>query len=386
MTLLSRLALPGLLLAVASGANAAAFQNWEEDAAGLGVAHAGSAAEAGSAASLYYNPASMAHLDGVQFSVGMSGLRPRVEFNNKGSTGPGLGSGDGGDAGRWLALPNASMSWRLNSDLALGIGITRPFGLDLDYDDGWLGQVQAQRSQISTVNYNPAIAYRVNERVALGFGLNYQTIDLDFSRAGQRLKGDDGSWGWNAGALFTLSPNMRVGVSYRSAIEHRLDGHGTHANITLPETAILSVWQRLSDRWEAMGDLSYTRWSRLKRLNFIESGASLASEPFHYGNSWRLAWGAVYRVSDASRFKFGIAYERSPVGNHSRTARTPDNASLRLSVGWQWLIGALGRFDIGYSYQLMKDAKITQIRDGNLLRGDMDNGVHVVGAQYSQGF
>jgi long-chain fatty acid transport protein len=38
------------------------------------------------------------------------------------------------------------------------------------------------------------------------------------------LKGDDASWGWNAGALFTLSPAMRVGIAYRSAIKHRLEG------------------------------------------------------------------------------------------------------------------------------------------------------------------
>ncbi len=389
----SRRALPALLFAAFSGtAGAAAFQNWEQDAAGLGTAHAGSAAVADSAAGLYYNPAGLVRLDGGQFSAGLSGLRPRVEFDDKGSTGPGLGRGDGGDAGRWLTLPNASLSWRLGPDLALGIGITRPFALDLDYDADWIGRIQAQHSEIRTVNYNPAIAYRLSERVALGFGVNYQTIDLDLGRTGQRLKGDDGSWGWNAGVLFTLSPAMRVGLSYRSAIEHKLDGHvdghAARADITLPETAILSVWQQVSDRWEAMGDLSYTRWNRLKQLSFVErgSGVALASEPFGYGNSWRLAWGAAYRVSDAFKLKFGLAWERSPVGNNGRTARLPEEDSLRLSFGGQWLFGPLGRLDAGYSYLLMKDAKIVQSRDGNLLRGEYENGVHLVGVQYSLGF
>jgi long-chain fatty acid transport protein len=386
-------ALPVLLCAVFSAtAGAAAFQNWEQDAAGIGVAHAGSAAIADSAAGLYYNPAGLTRLDGVQFSAGFTGLRPVVEFNDRGSSGPGLGAGDGGDAGRWLAAPNASASWHLGSDLALGIGVTRPFALDLDYDADWLGRVQAQRSEIRTVNINPAIAYRVSDRVALGFGVNYQTIDLDFSRAGQRLKGDDGSWGWNAGVLFTLSPAMRVGLSYRSAIEHKLDarvdGSAARATVKLPETAILSVWQQVSDRWEAMGDLSYTRWNTLKHVDFIErgSGVLLASEPFSSGNSWRLAWGAAYRVSDAFKFKFGLAWERSPIGNNGRTARLPDSNSLRLSFGGQWLLGALGRLDAGYSYLLMRDARIAQIRDANLLRGKYENGMHIVGVQYSLGF
>ncbi len=381
-----------LFVAVSGAASAAAFQNWEQDASGLGVAHAGSAAVADTAAGLYYNPAGIARLDGVQFSAGLTSLRPVAEFTDRGSTGPALGAGNGGDAGRWLGLPNASLSWRLGSDLALGIGVTRPFALDLDYKADWLGRAHAERSEIRTLNINPAIAYRVSERVALGVGLNYQTLDLDFSRAGQRLKGDDGSWGWNAGALLTLSPAMRVGLSYRSAIEHKLDAHvdgsAARAKIKLPDTAILSVWQQVSDRWEAMGDLSYTRWNTLKRLDFVErgSGVELASEPFSAGNSWRLAWGAAYRVSDAFKFKFGFAWERSPIGNHGRNARLPESNSLRLAFGGQWLFGAYGRLDAGYSYLLMRDGRIAQTRDASLLRGKYENGMHSVGLQYSLGF
>ena len=32
------------------------------------------------------------------------------------------------------------------------------------------------------------------------------------------------STGWNAGALFTLSPDTKVGVSYRSTVEYDLKG------------------------------------------------------------------------------------------------------------------------------------------------------------------
>lgn len=396
MNTLTLRALPAILLALFSAAaSAAAFQNWEQNAAGLGNAHAGSAAVADNAAGLYYNPAGLMRLDGVQFSAGLTGLRPRYEFDDEGSTGPALGAGDGGDAGRWLAAANGSLSWRLGRDLALGFGITTPFALDTDYDSNWIGRVHAQRSEISSVNYNPALAYRLSDRIALGFGLNYQHLDVDLRRAGSRLEGDDGSWGWNAGALFTLSPAMRVGLSYRSAIEHELDGsangQSARADLELPDTAILSVWQQVSDRWEAMGDLSYTRWNRLKHLNFVDrsSGALIVSEPFGYGNSWRLAWGAAYRLSDVVKLKFGLAWERSPIGNNGRTATLPDEDSLRLSLGGQWLLGQFGRLDAGYSYLLSKDPKIAQTRvagGANLLRGDYQTGVHVVGLQYSVGF
>ncbi|PKO29571.1 MAG: long-chain fatty acid transporter [Betaproteobacteria bacterium HGW-Betaproteobacteria-7] len=390
-------ALPAILLAVfSSAATATGLQSWEQDAAGLGTAHAGSAAIADTAAGQFYNPAGLSRLDGVQVSAGITGVRSRVEFDNGGSTGASLGVGDGGDAGRWLATANASLGWRLNPDLTIGFGITSPFGLDLEYEhDNWLGRVHAQRAELRTRNYNPSIAYRVSERVAVGFGLNYQTIDLDFANAASRLKGDDGSWGWNAGALFTLSPAMRVGISYRSAIEHDLEGsangQAARARIEMPDTAILSVWQQVSDRWEAMGDLSYTRWDRLKNLNFVNrnTGALLASEPFAYGNSWRLAWGAAYLLSDAVKLKFGIAYERSPSGSPARNAWAPDSDALRLSLGGQWRLGS-GRLDAGYSYHLAKDAKIAQNRVvgglSNTLRGEYETGTHTLGIQYSAAF
>jgi long-subunit fatty acid transport protein len=62
---------------------------------------------------------------------------------------------------------------------------------------------------------------------------------------------------------------MRVGLSYRSSMKYTLEGtlNGAtpvRADVELPDTAILSVWQQVSDRWEAMGDLSYTRWNSLK--------------------------------------------------------------------------------------------------------------------------
>lgn len=387
-------ALPALLLAATSGAaTATGLQSWEQDAAGLGRAHAGSAAVAESAAGQYYNPATLVGLGGVQMSVGLTGVRGRLNFSDRGSAGPNLGTGDGGDAGDWQALGNASVAWRINEQLSVGLGITSPFALAVDYEGAnWLGRVHAREAELRSRNISPALAYRVSERVAIGLGLNYQTIDLDLASAGGRLQGDDGSWGWNAGVLFTLSPAMRVGISYRSAIEHDLEGRAlgqaSRARLDMPDTAILSVWQQVSDRWEAMGDLSYTRWNRLNNLNFVARGTGLpiTSEAFAYGHAWRLAWGAAYLVSDDVKLKFGFAYERSPAPGPNRNAYAPDSDGLRLAVGGQWRLGAAGRLDAGYSYRLAKDARIVHSSGPDTLRGKYEIGTHTLGIQYSAGF
>ena len=41
-----------------------------------------------------------------------------------------------------------------------GLGVNAPFGLKTDYDDGWIGRYQALKSQIKTINVNPALSGR----------------------------------------------------------------------------------------------------------------------------------------------------------------------------------------------------------------------------------
>lgn len=378
---------PALLLVAFSGtASAAAFQLLEQNASGLGTAYAGSAAVADNASTVFFNPAGMTQLTGFQLSAGVTGVGPSYEYRDL------SGVKSGGDAGSWAAVPNGYMSWQMTKDLFLGFGISVPFGLATEYDSNWVGRAQAIKSEIKTINFNPSVAYRVNDKVSLGFGVNYQTIDGELTRNPGvlvTLKGDDTSWGWNAGALFTLSPAMRIGIAYRSAIKHRLEGTLTtfastpiRADLELPDTFTLSVWQQVSDRWEAMGDLSYTRWSSLRRFDIYQrpSGTPLGSETFNYDDSWRIAWGAAYKVNDAAKLKFGIAYDRTPVRDEYRSARVPDNDRLWLSVGGQWNAGNYGKIDVGYSYLYVKDPSIA------LPAGKYDDSAHLVGVQYSVGF
>ena len=386
---------PALLLVAFSGAaSAAAFQLLEQNASGLGNAYAGSAAVADNASTVFFNPAGMTQLgNGIQLSVGVAGVGPSYEFRDQ------AGVKSGGDAGGWAAVPNAYLSGQLTKDLFLGLGISAPFGLATEYDAVWgttssagAGSATAIKSEIKTINVNPSLAYRVSDKISLGFGLNYQSIEGELTRNPGvlvTLKADDASWGWNAGALVTRSPAMRVGLSYRSAVKHKLEGtiNGTtsvNADVKLPDTFILSVWQQVSDRWEAMGDLSYTRWSSVRALNVMSSasGTLLSSEAFNYENSWRFAWGAGYKATDKAKLKFGIAFDRSPVRDEYRTARVPDNNRLWLSLGGQWNAGAVGKFDLGYSYLYVIDPTISQ----GALQGKYDASAHIIGVQYSVGF
>ena len=132
-TLIARV-LPAALLALASGtASAAGFQLLEQNASGIGNAYAGSAAVAENASTIFYNPAGMTQLQAREVSAGLSLVRPSFKFSDQGSQ-TGTLTGNAQDAGDWAALPNAYLSWALNKDVYVGVGMGAPFGLVTEYN------------------------------------------------------------------------------------------------------------------------------------------------------------------------------------------------------------------------------------------------------------
>lgn len=354
-----------MTLGCVGSAVAAGFQSLEQSASGLGVSYAGSAAVADNAATIFYNPAGLANLNGINISTGIVGVNDQREFR-------GAAGHSGGEAGEPYALPNAYFSWQITPQLSAGLGVSRPYMLDLDYTAGWQGDASGRRAEIRSLNVNPALAYKLNDKVALGAGLNYQRLDGRWVNATNDVKADDSATGWNLGVLFTLSPAMRVGLAYRSKIEHRLSGRNNGAaykgDLDTPGSLTLSVWQQMSDRWEAMGDLSYTQWKSI--------------DGYDLDNAWRFAWGAAYKFHAQGKVKFGIAYDHAPMSKHKRSVLLPDNDRLWLSLGGQWAFGKASVLDVGYAYQYLRDGKVA---DGAAM-GKYEGSGHVLGVQYSVGF
>lgn len=353
-------------LAFSTLSQAAALQYQEQDASGLGTAYAGSAAVSENASTNFYNPAGLTRLRGVQVSVGGVGLKTTVESNQF-----------SGNAGQGLALPNLYFAAPLTRDLSIGFGISQPFGNQTEYAPGWAGNATTVRTDISTVNYNPSLAYRVSDKIALGFGLNYQKLDAELTRAAGTLTGSDNALGWNAGALITLSPAMRLGLAYRSGVNYKLNGN-LNGDLKLPGTFTLSVWQQVSDNWEAMGDLSFTQWNRFEQGSLYANFSSASD----YKTSWRLAWGAAYRNNDSLKTKFGFAWDRAATRNGDVNLRVPEYDRLWLSVGAQWMTGNTSKVDLGYAYKLSREVNANPAQFG----GQIETGAHVLGVQYSAGF
>ena len=279
--------------------NAAGFQLLEQNASGLGNAYAGSAAVAENASTIYYNPAGMTYLPGINVSGGVNLIKPSFKFRNNGDSRGPFGSiptgGNGGDAGNLGVVPNAYVSWQLNEKWFTGLGIGAPFGLMTEYDNNWIGQYQSTKFDIKTININPSIAYKVNDIFSLGAGVNWQYIDATYTKKavlGPTTSGDaklnlDGdAWGWNVGVMLQPSDDTRIGLSYRSKIKHKTSGDTTisglpggaslnydaKASVDLPDTLILSGLHQLNDKWELLGDVYWTGWSSIPELRITNAG------------------------------------------------------------------------------------------------------------------
>jgi len=435
-TLIARV-LPAALLALASGtASAAGFQLLEQNASGIGNAYAGSAAVAENASTIFYNPAGMTQLQAREASVGLSLVRPSFKFSDQGSSAGDL-TGGAQDAGDWAALPNAYLSWALNKDVYVGVGMGAPFGLVTEYNSDWVGAAHSIMFDIKTININPSIAWRVNERFSVGFGLNWQKMEAEYERrAGAvalapfpgfdlkntfaTLKADDSSWGWNAGVLFNVSEVTKVGLSYRSKVKHELEGSlsfsgdaagnpalggrttssDASADVELPDTFIASFTHKLDPRWELLADVSWTGWSSIDKVDIVRTSGDLSGEVAqslgtNFKDTWRVALGANYLLNDAWKLKFGVAFDETPVKNaENRLTSLPDNDRIWFSFGGQWKPNQASTLDMGVAYLYVDDTKINNGEAINpatndfrgVVKGEYDSSVWILGAQYSLAF
>jgi len=154
-----------LLLSVAAAAapaSAGGFFLQEQSPLAVGRAFAGGAAIGDSAATIWYNPAGMTRLPGVNIDIGAHGLLIDSAQSDRGSTrgvaGTALQVPNGGGSGgnpfdKPVIVPSGYASFQVaDSRLFLGLGISAPFGLKVVYDDDFFGRYDSIKSDVKAFN------------------------------------------------------------------------------------------------------------------------------------------------------------------------------------------------------------------------------------------
>ena len=400
------LAVAGAFAGGVSQAHASAFALIEQSASGLGNSYAGAAAAADDASIIFYNPAGMSLLPGgMQVSGGLALINLSLKFSDSGSLQAG---GNGGDAGDLSAVPNLYFAMDAAKDLKFGVGISAPFGLKTEYDPTWVGRFQAIKSDIKTINVNPSVSYKLDDKISFGFGLNYQQIDAELTRevtpaapgVTVRVEGKDTSYGFNLGAMFRMTPDTTLGVSYRSSIKYKVEGTvafsaaigqpdgNVSLDVKMPDSTSIALKHRMNPSWTLLADATRTGWAKIKDLTVVrDTGAQLESTPENFKNTWRVGVGAVYRYDDAWSIKTGLAYDQTPVNDTDRTARLPDQNRMWLSFGGQYKLSKDGTLDFGYAHLFVKDASINQNPGTAIqLTGTYKGTIDIFGAQFAYRF
>lgn len=391
-------------LALAGCANlvqAAGFALIEQNASGLGNAYAGQAAAATDASTIFFNPAGMTYLPDRQVVMAGHLIRPQAEFT--GTAIPDNGGGQGGDAGDLALVPNGYFAFRLTPDVHLGVGISAPFGLKTEYDSGWIGSNHAIESELKTINLNPSIAWKASPSLSLGAGLSLQYIKATLTNTSAAglvtVEGDDYGWGFNLGALWQMNAATRIGLAYRSEVDYTLEGTGTFslvtafngpvtANATMPDSASLSLFHKLTTRWDVLADVTWTGWSDFDELRIVFTNGVPAPSvtPEYWRDTWRYSVGANYHHSDKLTLRGGVAFDQRAASDTYRTARIPDEDRTWLAFGAQYRMSPKMTLDVGYAHLFVSDARINKTEGGVALTGEYDASVDILSAQMTLNF
>jgi long-chain fatty acid transport protein len=407
----------GTLVAVTGLAHAGGFAIREQSVESQGASFAGNAASPSLGAMFWNSAAATNKGPGLNTESNYSVIIPRatvdvatVTHPNPILSGlintPAFGNSSGEIAG--IAVVSASYaSYQLSfvdPNLYLGLGMNAPFGLGTEPDnDTYKGAVLGRTSKLFTLNINPVLAYKVSPMLSIGVGLQAEYAFGKFKFAtglpagvapvgnNSYFEGNDWAFGATAGVTITPAPGTTIGLGWRSALTHDLDGEfGTvgattltplaaSAEIKLPDIVTLSLRQVVTPSMRLLGTVEWSNWSRFDELKLVAgadgrtilnidplgllppgtttAGSTIATLPAAWVDGWFFSLGGEYDMNAQTTLRLGVAYEKSPIDDATkRLVGIPDANRVWLSAGLSYKWSAATTFDFAYTHLFVQDS------------------------------
>lgn len=413
----------GLVLATAN-ANAAGFNLREQSAAAQGNAFAGATAGAENISYSYFNVAGLTRHKGTQFHFGGTHIAPEAKARNvKYSNGtPGA---DVDNIVRAAVAPNMSFSHQLNDEVTLGVSVNVPFGMVTKYKDrNWAGSDHGLTSKVTAVTTTPMVAYKVNDKLSIGAGLPIQYFKAKLSNTANALKmvnsaitdtytkveGDTVDVGYQIGAMYEFNENTRVGINYRSEINHKLKGEiesqapvpflnqDITARIDTPAMLSIGGFHKINDKWEVMAEYQKVFWNSFDSIDIygeqyphmLTQSSRISRTPENWEDANFYALGVSYNVNDQWKIRGGIAYDDAAVRLDYRTPRIPDSRRMWYSAGVGYKYNENLSFDAAYTFIKAQEASIdlpaVDAANRAGMTADYKNQVHMIGLSMNYKF
>lgn len=392
------LTLLGLILALAPRAAASGFQLREQSASEQGNAFAGASAGAQDISSMFWNPATLPLFTGTQVSLGASWIRATMDLSGaSGTRAPGFQPADqpisGGpnlpNAVNQPVVPALYVDWSLNDQFSLGLSVNVPFGLVTNYPGSFVGRYYGLDTSLKTYDIAPAVAWRPLADWTFGVALVARRAEatisegVDFGAIGNALgvpgfvpgqsdqsatlSGDAWAFGYKAGFTWAATPALRFGMGYQARTDINIKGaigytsvpaplnatitdSAAQAKLNLPACASAGFTYTLTPAFSVQGEVAWTGWSAFKELRVtFASGQPDDVTEENWKDTMFYSLGAIWKVNPMWAVKAGLAYDRSPADDQTRTPRIPDSDRTWVSAGVGWSPTDRTTVDFGFT-------------------------------------
>src|SRR5574343_392602 len=256
---LKHLSLSVMMMGASAAVMASGYHFGTQSVSAQSTANA-SAAEAADASTIFYNAAGMTKLEGTNFSGAVNLVMPSVKYSNASATYPTAaasaynstvkGSTSGTITDDLVAVPHLYLTHKLNDKVAVGLGVYVPYASSTEYDRDSVLRYNLNATSLKTIDINPTVAFQLNDQHSVAVGVIAQHAEaslrqyanfgyalaggnagLPGSVAGNGaadgfadVNGDDWGFGYNLAWMWDINDAARLGVNYRSKIEHTLKG------------------------------------------------------------------------------------------------------------------------------------------------------------------
>ncbi len=314
----------GLLVVATAQANAGGFALREQSAYGQGASFAGIAA-GGAVSSMFWNPATMTQVPGIQSETVVTGILPHAVHNpSTGSTLLPFGFGGTFDTGDDALVPASYTTLQLGPNLWAGLSINAPFGLSVGFPDRWAGRdYAANDSSLKTYNATPSLAYRFNDWLSVGVGVQIQYAKATLAQGitsppatllDKNLNGTGWGYGFTAGVTVKPTPTTTIGIGYRSRIDQKIDGQASvtvllpatdvSTTVRLPDVVSVGLRQQVGPQSTLLGTVEWSNWSRIGTSNVNRSSGALLRDAAFPVPGWMVLLGwrriSVERPADVT--------------------------------------------------------------------------------------
>jgi len=259
----------------------------------------------------------------------------------------------------WKFLPNLFATMPLyDGKLALGLGITTPYGLGNEWNTGssafarptgaWRYQAPYM-AQLETINFSPSASFPVNDHLSLGAGLDVMWSQVTlrqfypwFLSTGSladpdghvQVKADGIGAGANFGATVKITEHQRLALTVRTPVRVDYNGHFQVNNvpaafgggnmrdefgtsIKFPTIIAGGYGIDLTDKIRVETDVEWLQFSNFKSLALKSQTATAlgfpASIPQNWHDTFTAGIGGDWKFADNWVVRAGYQYYGSPV-------------------------------------------------------------------------